>query len=83
MNDEQHTDLNWLDDLTERVPASGLLFMLDVIEPVAPVAAGVLWVVQPLVGTVINPLHLTQLAEHLDHAAGVAALRQHLEKHTS
>lgn len=53
--------------------------VLDVIEPVAPLISGLLWVAQP-VSTVFGARAIVgELAETLDSPDGIARLREQLE----
>ncbi len=53
---------------------------LDVLEPLGPLGAQALWVAQPVLGLVITPDVLDDLAEALEAPGGVERLRQMLEE---
>jgi hypothetical protein len=54
--------------------------MLDAIEPIAPLAAQMLWVVQPVAGIFGGRRAIGDLADILDSRDGVNHLRQQLNE---
>lgn len=57
-----------------------MLSALDVMEPIAPLLAQMLWVAQPTAGLFGSTSSLAQLAETLETPEGVAQLRQQLQE---
>jgi hypothetical protein len=52
--------------------------LLDVVEPLGPIGAQLLWVAQPTLGLLIPRKEIDMLARWLDEPGGVARLRAHL-----
>jgi hypothetical protein len=75
---DKHYQLTWIAAVKERGFGHSMQTMLDVLEPVAPLAAQFLWVLQPFAGLfgARNAVH--DLAHLLDTPDGVATLRQQL-----
>ncbi|MCA9913538.1 MAG: hypothetical protein KC496_09325 [Anaerolineae bacterium] len=70
----------WIAAAQRRGLGAFLLSALDVAEPIAPVLAQALWVMQPTVGLFGGASALAQLAETLEAPDGVAQLRQQLQE---
>lgn len=59
----------------------GLLHVaLDVLEPLGPLGAQLVWIVQPMLGMWISREVLQQLAETLETPGGFEQLRQQLDE---
>ncbi len=76
-NDSKHP---WIAAAQRRGLGAFVHSALDVAEPIAPILAQVLWVMQPTVGLFGGASALAQLAETLEMPDGVAELRQQLQE---
>lgn len=78
MDDKVKTD--WLEKIKLRGWSGAMQTVLDVIEPIAPLASQFLWTVQPFAGVFEADDMVQDLANALDSEEGMAALRQKLEE---
>ena len=69
----------WIQVVRGRGWQNAAHLLLDALEPMAPVAAQMLWMFQPVVGVFGNQKALRDFAEILDAPQGVDALRQQLD----
>ncbi len=69
----------WIIAARERGWGDVMESALEMVEPVAPVLAQLLWVVQPTAALFGSTDELTQFAEALETPEGVAALREQLQ----
>jgi hypothetical protein len=73
-----------MNSLRERLEQLGLtnfaVLCLDVLEPVSPFAAQVLWVMQPTLGIFINRQQVGDWAQLMEDPERVAELREQLAK---
>ena len=69
---------DWIDRLKGRGGAPYALLTLDVIEPIAPVLAQVMWMAQPLAGLWGGRQDARDLAELLEAPDGIDRLRRRL-----
>ena len=73
-----------MDDWIQQAKARGLggflTTLLDVLEPLGPLGAQMLWVAQPLSGVLGASQVVGHLAEALEESGGVDRLRQRLEE---
>lgn len=70
----------WIIAARERGWGTVMLSALDIVEPVAPVLAQVLWVVQPTAALFGGTHALEKFAEALETPEGVADLRAQLQE---
>ena len=81
MNDKvKHTEHVWIKAAKEQGLGGAVRVVLDVLEPVAPLAAGLLWVMQPFAGLFGARSAIGDLADILDTSSGVENLRQQLNE---
>lgn len=71
--------MNWIEQAKVRGLAQPLRIMLDVLEPLGPLGAQLLWVAQPVAGLVGGREMLGELAEALEKPGGVDHLRHLLD----
>lgn len=69
----------WITQAKARGLGNALGLALDVLEPLGPLGAQMVWVAQPVLGLWIPRTALGQLAEALDAPGGVERLRHMLE----
>jgi hypothetical protein len=74
------TEHIWITTAKQRGFGRAVHVLLDVLEPVAPLAAGMLWVMQPLGGLFGARNAIADLADILDTGGGVENLRQQLNE---
>lgn len=71
----------------ERLQQAGLLdfagLVLDVVEPLAPIGAQMLWVAQPTLGLLVAPEKIASWAELLENPQQIARLREQIEREDS
>lgn len=79
MNEKPVTD-TWIDAAKARGWQGGLLLMMDVIEPISPLASQMLWVIQPMAGVFGAHEAVRELAEALDTPEGLKQIREKLNK---
>jgi hypothetical protein len=79
MNEKPITD-TWIEAAKARGWDSSLLLMMDVIEPISPLASQMLWVVQPMAGVFGAHEAVRQIAEALETPEGLKALREKLNE---
>jgi hypothetical protein len=82
MNEKPITDA-WVKTAKARGWDSGLLLMMDIIEPISPLASQMLWVVQPMAGAFGVHEAIRELAETLDSPEALKSLREKLEEETT
>lgn len=70
----------WLDEIKARRLEGALLTVLDMVGPFAPLAAGMLWVMQPAAGLFGGRQWIGNLASVLDDPEEITRLRKALEK---
>ena len=75
---DKHNEHAWLMAAKERGFGNTIHTMLDVLEPIAPLAAQLLWVIQPVAGLFGARNAIRDLAATLDMPDGVESLRQQL-----
>jgi hypothetical protein len=73
------TPPEWVQQLRSRGLGHALGVALDVLEPLGPLGAQLVWVSQPVLGVYLSRDWLDQLAETLETPGGVEQLRQWLE----
>ncbi len=69
----------WIETARRRGWSDALSLMLDVIEPLGPFGAQVLWVIQPASSLFGARSGIGALAEALEQPGGIDRLRQQLE----
>jgi hypothetical protein len=69
----------WIETARQRGWGDALNLMLNVIEPLGPFGAQVLWVIQPASGLFGARSGIGALAEALEQPGGIDRLRQQLE----
>jgi hypothetical protein len=74
--------MDWIDEIRARGLTDALRVALDALEPLGPVGAQLLWVVQPVSGLVGGREIMGKLAEALEEPGGVERLRQLLDEGT-
>jgi hypothetical protein len=79
MNEKPITD-SWIEAAKARGWDSGLLLMMDVIEPLSPIASQMLWVIQPMAGVFGAHEAIREIAEALETPEGLKSLREKLEE---
>lgn len=79
MTEKPITDA-WIKAAKARGWDSGLLLLMDVIEPISPLAGQMLWVVQPIAGVFGAHEAIRELAESLDSPEGLKQLREKLSE---
>lgn len=72
--------MNWIQEVNRRGLAGPVRMALDVLEPLGPVGAQLLWVAQPVSGLVGARELIGGLAEALDEPGGVERLRDLLDE---
>jgi hypothetical protein len=76
MDDKVKSD--WVNKIKLRGWSGAMQTVLDVIEPIAPLASQFLWTLEPMAG-LFNADHMVHdLANALDSQEGIEALRQSL-----
>jgi hypothetical protein len=80
--DKQSQSSDWIDKAKKRGYGQVTYLLLDVIEPIAPLVAQGLWVVQPLAGLWGAGNALQILAETLESPDGVKQLQHRLSDDT-
>jgi hypothetical protein len=73
-------DDTWIKNLKARGLAAPLSTALDLLEPLGPVGAQILWIAQPLSALVGASGWVGGLAEALEYPEGIAQLRQRLDE---
>lgn len=79
MNEKPVTD-TWIAAAKARGWESGILLMMDVLEPVSPLASQMLWVIQPMAGIFGAHEAVREIAEALDSPEGLKQLREKLNQ---
>lgn len=69
----------WVQQVHKRGLASTLRLALDVLEPLGPLGAQVLWAAQPVLGLYLSSQTLNQVAETLEMPGGIERVRGWLE----
>lgn len=80
MNNDTQPDDSWLDAIRARGLESAALTLLDVVEPFAPLAAGLLRVLQPVSAWSGGSQWMGWLTATLEDPDEVTRLRKELEK---
>jgi hypothetical protein len=70
----------WLNEIKARNLDGTLLTVLDLVEPFAPLAAGMLWMLQPAAGWFGGRHLMGNLANALEDPAELTRIRKALEK---
>lgn len=78
MNDNDTPD--WIDNLKARGLGGPLHIALDVLEPLGPLGAQLMWLTQPVLGLVVNTKTVNEIAEALETPDGIENLRRRLEE---
>ena len=73
------TPPEWAQQIQARGLSHALSVALDVLEPLGPLGAQLLWVAQPVLGVFIKPATLTSVAETLETPDKLEALRRFLD----
>jgi hypothetical protein len=73
-------DQDWIEQVRARGLDGALRLTLDVLEPVGPLGAQLLWFVQPVSGLFGWQHVLGTIAEALEEPGGMARLRRQLEQ---
>lgn len=82
MHNRKHR-LSWVQQAKDRQLDGVLVTMLDVLEPIAPLASQALYVFQPVAGIFGGQTVVRDIADALDTPDGVQALRDELENNDS
>jgi hypothetical protein len=69
---------DWVEEVRSRGWGDGVLSLLDVIEPVAPLAANALWVCQPVAHLFGMGPVIARVARDLEQLHGTESIRQRL-----
>ena len=80
--DKQSHASDWIEKVKQKGYGDIAELMLDAIEPIAPIVAQGLWVVQPLAGVWNGSNTVQSLAQLLETPDGLAELRQRLADDT-
>ena len=75
----QGNDNDWISQLRARGWGDFLNTALDVLEPLGPLGAQLLWIAQPALGLFVRRDALGALAQALEEPGGIAALRKQLD----
>jgi hypothetical protein len=75
---DKHSEHVWIAAAKQRGLGGAVATLLDALEPIAPLAAQLLWVIQPVAGVFGGRSAIHDLATLLDTPAGVETLRQQL-----
>ena len=78
--DEKPNSDTWIEAAKARGWDSGLLLMMDVIEPISPIASQMLWVIQPMAGVFGAHEAIREIAEALESPEGLKAIRAKLNE---
>jgi len=76
----QPTPPEWVQQIRARNLGGALSLALDVLEPLGPLGAQVLWAAQPILGLLISHDAVGGLAQALEEPGGIEQLRQQLEE---
>lgn len=79
MNEKPLTE-RWIEAAKARGWHTGLLLMMDVIEPISPLASQMLWVVQPMAGVFGAHEAIREIADVLESPEGLRMLREKLNE---
>ncbi len=71
---------DWIDSLKARGLNVPLSIALDVLEPLGPLGAQLIWAGQPVLGLLLDRGALNDVAQALEAPGGVEALRRRLEE---
>ncbi|GAB1420676.1 hypothetical protein MASR2M15_07870 [Anaerolineales bacterium] len=74
----EHDPTQWLEALNSRGWSHTAQSVLDIIEPVAPVLAQMLWISQPMGGIFGKGQLLADIAHLLESKEGISEIRSHL-----
>jgi hypothetical protein len=78
--DEKSSNDTWIEAAKAHGWDSGLLLMMDVIEPISPLASQMLWVLQPMAGIFGAHEAIREIAEALETPEGLKILRSKLNE---
>ena len=79
MNSAEPTTPEWVEQVKVRGLGHALGVALDVIEPLGPLGAQLLWAAQPVLGVIASRAALGSLAQALEEPGGIERLRRQLE----
>jgi hypothetical protein len=79
-NPVEPTVPEWVEQARARGLGNALGVALDVLEPLGPLGAQLLWVAQPLLSVMISRSALGGVAQALEEPGGIERLRQQLEE---
>ncbi|MBI5668098.1 MAG: hypothetical protein HZC41_08820 [Chloroflexi bacterium] len=79
MNREPTQPPEWIQQARARGLGRALALALDILEPLGPLGAQVVWVAQPVAGLFVRHDALGDLARTLEQPGGVETLRAYLE----
>jgi hypothetical protein len=72
----------WITAVKARGLGHILSLALDVLEPLGPLGAQVVWAAQPVLGLWVERAALGAVAQALEEPGGVAHLREQLDEHS-
>jgi hypothetical protein len=78
-NPVEPTAHEWVEQAKARGLGHALSVALDVLEPLGPLGAQLLWVAQPVLGIMVSRSALGSVAQALEEPGGIDRLRQQLE----
>ncbi len=73
------TDTDWIAHVRTNGWGAPVHLLLDVLEPLGPLGAQVMWVLQPALGVFVQRETLQHIAQTLEDPAAMQALRQQLD----
>jgi hypothetical protein len=79
--DEPVDKYQWIDRAKQRGLGGALNIMFDALEPIGPLGAQILWVIQPVSGLFGWRGAIGALAESLEDPDGVEMMRRRLNDH--
>jgi len=79
MKQESPSPPAWIQQAQARGLGHALGLALDVLAPLGPLGAQVIWVAQPALGLLVGRAALADLARALEQPGGVERLRAYLE----
>jgi hypothetical protein len=74
------TSPEWVQQAKVRGLGNALGIALDVLEPLGPLGAQLLWVSQPVLSLLVSRATLNHLAQALEEPGGIEQLKQQLEE---
>lgn len=78
MMTKQSPEPQWIEQVRSRGWQNALIVALDVVEPLGPLAAQLLWVAQPAAGLFGAQRAVHDIAQALEEPGGLEDLRQQL-----